>query len=510
MTHARGAAVLRHNLLANYAGQAWAGLMQLAFIPLYIRYLGIEAYGLIGIFALLQTWLIRLDMGLTPTLSREMARSASGAHTPETIRDLLRSVEAVGLGIAVAVTLGVWVSSGWLARDWLRAEHIPPDRVAGAIAIMGVVAALRFVEGLYRSSLIGLQRQVLFNGINVVMATIRAAGAVAVLAWVSPTVHAFFLWQGVVSLATLVVLAAATYRVLPRAGRAGRVSIAALRAIRQFAGGMVGITVLATLLTQVDKIILSRLLLLTDYGYYTLAAVVSGSLYLFVGPIGQAWFPRLSELHGAGDTPRLVSAYHQGAQLVSVIAGSAGIVMVVFAEPILSLWTQDAALAGRTALLVKVLAIGNVLNMLMWMPYKAQLAHGWTGLTLRINLVSVLVLVPAILWAVPRYGAIGAAWIWVVLNAGYVLVGVHFMYRRILCGEKARWYTEDVLAPLSAAGGAALLVRLVAPTGSAVAQLAAVLAAVVLAMAAAFVAAPRLRHGLLPQGGRRLGSVRSL
>lgn len=44
----------KRNLIANYLGQSWTALMGLAFIPLYIKYLGIEAYGLIGLFALLQ------------------------------------------------------------------------------------------------------------------------------------------------------------------------------------------------------------------------------------------------------------------------------------------------------------------------------------------------------------------------------------------------------------------------------------------------------------------------
>ena len=77
--------------------------MALAFIPLYIKYLGIEAYGLIGVFAVLTTWLGLLDMGMTPTLGREMARHMGGGHTPESIRDLLRSIEFIALGIAMPI-----------------------------------------------------------------------------------------------------------------------------------------------------------------------------------------------------------------------------------------------------------------------------------------------------------------------------------------------------------------------------------------------------------------------
>ena len=66
--------MLKRNLIANYLGQGWTALMGLAFIALYIKFLGIEAYGLIGIFAVLSAWLALLDMGMTPTVSREMAR----------------------------------------------------------------------------------------------------------------------------------------------------------------------------------------------------------------------------------------------------------------------------------------------------------------------------------------------------------------------------------------------------------------------------------------------------
>jgi O-antigen/teichoic acid export membrane protein len=55
---------LRMNVVANYIGQATRALIGLAFIPLYIKYLGIEAYGLIGMFAVLQTWLALLDAGM--------------------------------------------------------------------------------------------------------------------------------------------------------------------------------------------------------------------------------------------------------------------------------------------------------------------------------------------------------------------------------------------------------------------------------------------------------------
>ena len=492
--------MLKRNLIANYLGQGWVALMGLAFIPLYIRYLGIEAYGLIGLFAVLQAWLSLLDMGMTPTLNREMARFTGGAHSAESIRDLLRSVEIIVLGLATLMALGIWAASGWLASDWLRAESLPVDIVAQAFAIMGAVTALRFVEGVYRSCIVGLQRQVQFNVVNSALATLRGLGAVAILVWVAPTIEAFFIWQGIISLLTLGVLAAATYRALPEAKRGGCFSMLALRGIGRFAGGMMGITFLALLLTQVDKILLSRLLTLSDYGYYTLATVVASSLYMLTGPIIQAWFPRLSELHVKEQQTQLIEKYHQGAQLVSVCMGSAAIIMIVFAETILQLWTRDPLLASRSATLLSLLALGNLLNGLMWIPYQTQLVHGWTSLTTRINIVSVVIIVPAILWATPRYGAEGAGWVWVSLNAGYVLIGIHFMYRKILTAEKWRWYGQDVLQPLLAATLVAVGLDMAMPAHLLdPIRLAWLLAASALTLLAAAFAAPRVYGGLLAE-----------
>jgi O-antigen/teichoic acid export membrane protein len=487
--------MLKKNLIANFLGQGWVALMSLLFIPLYIKYLGIEAYGLIGLFALLQTLLSLLDMGMTPTLAREMARFTGGTHSAQSIRDLLRSIEVISLSIAVLIAGGTVLGGKWISTYWLRSEALPVEVVAHNFSIMGLVTALRFIEGVYRSTIVGLQRQVLLNVVNSFMATMRGFGAVCLLIWVSPTVEAYFLWQGVISLLSLAVLASITYRVLPKAARPGRFSKMALLGIGRYAGGMLGITVLSLLTMQADKIILTKLLSLSEFGYYSLASVVAGVTYMLVGPIGQAWSPRLSELKASDQQSKFIETYHQGAQLVSVFVGSAAIVLIIFAETVLQLWTQDNALAHRSATLLSLLVLGNLLNSLLWIPYQAQLAYGWTGLAFRLNLLAVIMIVPAFYLLIPRYGPEGAAWVWISLNALYLLIGIHFMYRKILTKEKWRWYKWDVILPLVTATITALLMRWFTPPAASFAGQLAVLALVsIFTLVAATLAASSLRE----------------
>lgn len=454
---------LKKNVVANYLGQVWTALMGLAFVPLYIKYLGIEAYGLIGIFTLLQAWLTLLDMGMTPTLSREMARYTAGAHSAQSIRDLLRTMEFLCFAIAVLVIGLIWLCAPWLSEYWLKTEKISTAQLAQAISVMGVVIALRFIEGIYRGAIVGLQQQVWLNVAGALLATLRSVGAVLVLMWIAPTIDLFFLWQGAVSIMTIVTFIIVTYRHLPHNNHKAQFSVLQLKAIWRFAGGMMAITLLSLLLTQVDKIILSRLLTLEMFGYYTLAGIVAGTLNQLIVPITQAYGPRFTELVTQDDTAGLIKVYHQSAQLISVLIIPATIILVIFGRNLLLLWTGNPLLAENTAPLLALLALGTMLNGFMNIPYFLTLAYGWTKFPIYQNIIAVVLLVPSIIWATIQYGAIGAAWVWVILNAGYVLIGIHFMYRRLLSTEKWRWYGKDIILPISVSGVIIWLCMLVQP-----------------------------------------------
>lgn len=442
---------VRRNVIANYVSSAWTALIGLAMLPMYLRFLGIESYGLIGFFLTLQAWLSLLDLGLNPTLNREMARFSAGLRTPQGIHDLLRSMEMVYAGVAVLLAGTVALTSAWIATGWLNLQTIPPDAAAQALAIMGLAFGIQWIGTLYRSAILGLQDQVWLSAATVATTSGRAAGTVAVLAFLSPTITAFVVFQCAVSLAETSTLAWRVHRLLPRPPRAARFSLEALREVWQFAAGMALIAVLATFLTQVDKLLLAWLLPLDQFGYFSLAVAVAGALSIVIGPIHNVAYPRLSELVAAGNPQPLAQAYHRFAQLLSIAVLPVALVLAVFAPEIVLLWTQDALTAQQVAPIVSVWAIGTALNGIMHMPYAAQLAHGWARLTVTVNAVAVAIIVPATLYLVPRYGAIAAAWVWVGINAGYAVFSVAVMHTRILTGEKWRWYLQDLLAPLAPA-----------------------------------------------------------
>ncbi len=440
---------LKQNVLANYLGNGWAALMSLAFIPLYIKYLGMEAYGLIGIYAILQASLALPDAGMSATLGREMSRFLGGAHTTESIRDLLRSIEITGIVIATLYGMAIWSCSGWLATNWLKVEKIPLQSVSHAFTIMGFITAMRLMEGLYKGAIIGLQKMVLFNVCNALMATLRSLGAVLILAIYSPTIRAYFIWQALVSILTLIIFVKILYTRLPEGQRSGRFSKSELIKAWPFAAGMLATTSLALLLTHLDKFILSKMLPLEEFGRYNLASAMAASLTLLITPIPQAYFPRLTEIFSSTDLSPAKQCFHRGAQLVAVIAGTAGCVVFCFGENLLTIWTGDITLGITVGWLLKVMTLGTMLNAFMSMPFMLPLAGGNSSLNAKINLVAVLFLAPANLIVTPLLGAIGAAWILVALNLGYLIIAKHYMFKMTLSSEWKKWLLCDVVKPFS-------------------------------------------------------------
>jgi O-antigen/teichoic acid export membrane protein len=450
--------LLKKNIAANFAGNIWQTLMSLAFIPLYIKFMGVESYGLIGVFATLQVMFGLLDMGLRATLTRELARLSVVPGKEQEMRNLLRSLEIIYWLIAIFIGIIILVISPFFAHHWIKPGQLSPQIIERAFRIMGFAMALQWPASLYSGGLMGLQKQVLLNVINIGVGTLRGMGAVLILWLISPTIQAFFSWQIIISIISTCLLAFFLWHRLPRTEKKAYFQKHLLAEVWRFAAGMSGISILATILTQLDKIILSKMLTLEMFGYYTLAGVVAMSLYRLIFPVFYAVYPRFTQLVSLADRDALIQLYHKSCQFISVLILPITAVVVTFSYEIMLIWTQNPVTAEKTHLLVSILMCGTALNGLMNIPYGLQLAHGWTRLAFFANLIAIIILVPMIVFMTSYYGALGGASVWVILNSGYVLISIHFMHKRLLPSDKWAWYLYDVGIP----GGGILAIVLVA------------------------------------------------
>src|SRR5579859_7037260 len=84
---------LTTNTLANFAGRGWTVLLNFGLMPVYLRMLGAEAYGLVAFSATLIGLCSLLDLGLTMTINRELARTSAEPSAASEARTLVRTLE---------------------------------------------------------------------------------------------------------------------------------------------------------------------------------------------------------------------------------------------------------------------------------------------------------------------------------------------------------------------------------------------------------------------------------
>lgn len=419
-------------------------------VPMYIQYMGAEAYGLVGFFAMLQVWFGLLDVGLTPTMARESARFQGGASTALEYRRLTRALEGVFFGVALLGCILLFAMAGPMASGWLKASELPKYEIIQCLQLIAFIVALRWMSGLYRGVITGAERLIWLSGFNSLVATGRFVLVLPMLMFVSASPRAFFSFQLGMAMLELVGLAWMAYRLLPPVEHGQRIQWewAPLKPVLKFSLSIAFTSSVWVLVTQTDKLILSKILPLVDYGYFTVAVLVAGGIMIVSSPISSAIMPRMSRLHAEGKNEELIAVYRQATQIVTVTAIPIALMLIFFAPQILWAWTGDTALVEHAAPVIRLYAIGYAFLAVSAFPFYLQYAKGDLRLHLIGNMLFLVFLIPSVIWAAAKHGVIGAGWAWLLANALYFLIWTVVVHHKIAPGLHMRWFIVDILRPL--------------------------------------------------------------
>ena len=503
---------LERDLVANVAGRFWSMGLNLAAVPVYLRYLGAEAYGLIGLMVLLENIASLMDSGLGMTLNRELARRTAliDDGTGDTRRDVLGTLQVVHWTLALVCGGLVLAGAPLIARHWVQARTLDAVTITQCLRWMSLSVTSAVLFSFYQGGLFGVQRQVGVNVVMIVCSTLRIGGSMLALTNVTAAPQTFFAIQGVGLAVQVAASAWMLWAALPAIGRRYRIERKYVREVWRFTATVSANAFLTAAVSQVDKVIFSRVLPLAAFGYYTLAGTAAGMLWALVLPLTAPFFPRFAELWERRDEVRLAELYHRASQLITLAVAPAAVVLCAFAYPLLLVWTRSAETAAQAGPILALLAAGTALNALASVPAYMQNAAGWPGLVTTFNVAYALVLFPAIWFAATHFGVIGAAATWAVPNAGYLLVTTPIMHQRLLRGELGRFYRADVGGPLLAAIVVGLTFRLAMPAGlGRAAQFAYVFAAGVAIAGVTLLCLGRLRALVWAQWRRERRPVRA-
>lgn len=434
--------MVRSPLVVPVAAKAWAGMLMLAAVPVYIRYLGVDAFGVVGLFTTAAAVLAVFDLGMPAWLTREFA-GATRPSDQERLSGLAHSMDWLAVCALLLVTLP---GLGFV-------YHHPPviqEQAQLAATALGVIAlGVQWPGNLYAGMLAGQQRHATAALITATCATARVGLTLGSL-WIWPSLLTFFSVQAIISAAQTLALRWQATRHMSHPGLLARPDMGWLGQARGFASAMTLMGVLSLILSQVDKILVGQWVPLAEFGAYMLGWTLAGGLSLLaIAPMSSIALAWLSDGATRRNEAATWRAYQQLTGWMVVLIVPPAAVLALAPEAALSVWGIPADVASQVARLMPWLLAGTAINGLMTIPYTLQIAHGWVQLPLKMNFLALAALLPVLAWATHGHGTEGAAIGWLVTNSVFALVWPWLMHRRLLRGYLARWLIWSVMVPIS-------------------------------------------------------------
>ena len=420
--------------------------MSLIFPPIYIKLLGIEAYGLIGFFTTMQILFGIFDGGITTSMHRQISELTISNNNTKEIRNIIRTTEIIYWAIGLFIGLIIYFIAPYIAEGWLVSNKLSIQSIESVLIMSGLVILAQWPSIVYKQCLMALKKQVSANVIYSIFISLRGILAVIVLLTISKSIYALFLCFFIAEIIKTIVLMIFVWKSIP--GESAYFDVKILSREWKFSSRLMIISAISLLASQIDKIILSKIISLEYFGYYTLSSFVAFSIYRIFSPLVAGINPDLIQFVKKNNINSLIKFYHKSCQLVSVLLFPLCTTIALFSFEILYIWTQNKELAASSYLVCTFLVISAAFNALLHVPYKLQLANKWTGLALYINIIGALFLFPSIYFAAIKYNidVVGATYM--VYHFIVLLIATHFMHQRLIKTEKWKWIVMDVIVPL--------------------------------------------------------------
>ncbi|WP_341313077.1 oligosaccharide flippase family protein [Paraburkholderia sp. IMGN_8] len=423
-------------------------VLGMVMVPAYVQYLGVEAYGLIALNAVLLAWVQVLDLGLSPTLCRELARAQDEASRKEA-SVLLQSLEKfVAAMCTLLIVMSVFVAP-FFSKDWLHAAGLPTHEIEIAFVLMVATVSSRWLSSLYRGGMVGIDRQATLNVVIVGFAIIRTVLVVPVIAN-CPRIEVFFLWQLGAIVGESLTMRFLLGRVIEAPLLTRTFSRATLTARARLSLSIAFSALVWATTTQIDKIILSKVLPLQAFGVFSMATILASGILLLANPIQQAFIPRFAA-DSVGDSRRIIPSYFLASEITMIVVIPVAMIFAIAPDLVLRLWSATAPSTPEAWRILQCYAVGNACSAIAGLAFLVQYAQGNLSLQTKGNVAFLVILVPAVLFGALNDGARGVAYAWLALSLFQALVWVSIVHRRFLPGINIRWY-RGMAARVAATG----------------------------------------------------------
>lgn len=383
----------------NIVGAAVPILVTIVSIPLLLKELGIELFGVYSLILVILGLFRIFDFGVGRAVSREIAKIRGEG------RDTSGSCgKAIILTIPTSISAGVILFG--LAQTELSLkiginENFTEDIISTSV-IIALTASSIVVSSVLSATLIGYQR---FARLNIVIVT------VSILNQSLPLLAIIFFGASLYNLMSAVLtsrLVEVIFLIFTLKSEVRpKISSIKIEEIGKFLnyGGWVTLSNIAgPVMTAVERTMISRSLGVDVLSYYAVPAQACEKINIANRSFANALFPILAKSQSFGEFQRSVnnSQFISGVFVLIVMA-----IAILFSDEVLRLWVSDD-FSDFASPVAKILVFGYGVNALAYIPFTALQANGQPKKVAMAHLCEIPLYFVILLVLINNFGLMGA------------------------------------------------------------------------------------------------------
>lgn len=410
MTSTVGGGKLAKNTVLNLVGLGTPVILAFLSIPLLIKGIGTDRFGVLSIAWMVLGYFSLFDFGIGRALTKTVAEflgDKRDAEIPVLVWTGTLIMLLLGLigGLVVAITAQPMVDQWLKIPAHLRAEALPSFYLL-ALSIPVVISTAAF-----RGVLEAYQRFDITNAIRIPMGAISYLGPLAVLPFSNNLYH-IVLFLVIGRTLTWAVHVYFCLRAVPSLRRRIAYDRRLVKPLLVFGSWMTVSNIISPLMTYLDRFFIGAILSVTAVAYYTTPYEAVMKLTIIPDALSAVLFPAFATLY-VQNRANAAQVYERGMKALFALLFPLVLLVVVFAQDLLGFWI-GAEFASKCYRVAQLLAIGVLVNSLARVPFLAIQSAGRPDLTAKAHLVEFPIFVGVLYLLTSQYGIVGAAVAWLL------------------------------------------------------------------------------------------------
>lgn len=402
--------VLVRNTVWNLIGHGAPMLVAIFTIPMLIKGLGTDRFGILTLAWVMIGYFSLFDFGLGRALTQRVAEKL-GAGLKDEIPALVWTSLFLMLVLGLVGALAVVLISPWLVYDILKIpEELRVETVQSFYLLAISIPIVTSTVGL-RGILEAQQRFGLTNAVRISLGLFTFLGLLLVLPFSQNLLPLITILVVGRTVAWAVYLTMCFY-VMPVLRHRVTFYRNVVGPLIRFGSWMTVTNIVSPLMVYMDRFLIGSLISITAVAYYTTPFEVITKLLIIPSAFVSVLFPAFSSAFSQ-DSHRAAHLYYRGTKYVFLLLFPMTLIMVTFAKELLLIWL-GVEFAENGFRVMQFLAIGVLVNGVANVPFALLQGSGRPDITTKLNLLELPIYLASVWWLIHAYGIAGVAGAWLL------------------------------------------------------------------------------------------------